>query len=175
MIELEINPNEETLYGNRSNCYKSIGKLKLAKLDLNKALEINPKNTKNLKRLANLYISLGNLGSAEQLLQKCKNLEPKDSTHVVDHNKVVGLIKDWDLLNENFTNQKFDKVEEIASKMLKDCTDYSQLKIYYIESLLNNVKLSEAIQFLSSKLNSDEKFEDEFQYLTVLALYYDGQ
>ena len=117
----------------------------------------------------------GSLGEAEQLIQKCVNLEPKDHSHIIDLNKVKTLIKEWDTLNENIKKEDFVKVEEIAHKMLNDCTDYSPLKIIYIKALLENVKLIEAISYLSSKVTNDEKNEDEFKYLTALALYYDGQ
>ena len=147
----------------------------MAKLDLNKALNINPKNTKNLKRLANIHIMTGNLGEAEQIIQKCSNLEPKDHSHITDLHKVRTLLKEWDNLNENLKKEDNIKVEEIAAKMLNDCTDYPALKLIYIKAMLDNVKLTEAISYLSSKLTNDEKSEDEFKYLTALALYYDGQ
>jgi Flp pilus assembly protein TadD len=144
-------------------------------MDLNKALNINPKNAKNLKRLANIHIITGNLGEAELLIQKCVNLEPKDHTHILELNKSKTLIKEWDILNENLTKENTVKVEEIAAKMLNDCTDYPALKAIYIKAMLDNVKLTEAITYLSSKLTNDEKSEDEFKYLTALALYYEGQ
>jgi predicted Zn-dependent protease len=147
----------------------------LAKLDINKALNINPKNTKNLKRLANIHIMTGHIGEAEQLFQKCINLEPKDHTHVTDLNRAKTLIKEWESLNENLKKEDFVKVEEIAAKMLIECTEYAMLKQIYIKAMLDNVKLNEAINFISNKLTNDEKNEDEFKYLTALALYYDGQ
>jgi tetratricopeptide (TPR) repeat protein len=169
---LELNSNEETLYGNRSNCYKSTGKLKLAKYDLNKALQINPKNTKNLKRLANIHILTGSLGEAGILIQKCINFEPKDSTHILDLNKVQSLLKNYEKLKEK--QQDSNKSEELAQKLLIECTDWTEIKIIYIEALLNNVKLAEATHFLAHKLNQEESTSDEFQYLLCLAFYYDG-
>ena len=170
-----MNSNQETLYGNRSQCYKAIGKLKLAKLDLNKALDINPKNTKNLKRLATVNTMTGNLGEAEQLYQKCVNLEPRDLSHSTDLNKVRSLINDWESLCENFEKENFVKCEEIGSRLLKSCSEYSELKKLYVQCLLNNVKLIDSINFLSTKLNNDEKQDDDFKYYTILAYYYNGQ
>jgi DnaJ family protein C protein 7 len=146
----------------------------LAKLDLNKALQINPKNTKNLKRLANIHILTGNLGEAEILFQKCINFEPKDSTHTADLTKAQNLLKNYEKLKEAFSKQDFKKTEELAEKMLTECTEWSEVKLMYVEALLNNVKLSEAINFLASKLNHEESTRDEFQYLLCLAFYYDG-
>jgi DnaJ homolog subfamily C member 7 len=59
--------------------------------------------------------------------------------------------------------------------LIKDCTEFTQLKIIYVESLLNNCKINEAIDFLINKLTNDEKNNDEFEYLLALAFYYDGK
>jgi tetratricopeptide (TPR) repeat protein len=172
---IELNPNEETLFGNRSNCYKLTNKFKLAKYDLNKALQLNPKSTKNLKRLANIHIITGNLGEAEILIQKCINFEPKDSAHTADLNKVKGLLKNYENLKESHDKQDYQRVEELAEKMLKDCTEWSEVKQMYLMALLSNCKIPEAIKILTSKLNPEESNNDEFQYLFCLAFYYDGQ
>jgi tetratricopeptide (TPR) repeat protein len=172
---IDINPDEETLFGNRSNCYKLTGKLKLAKYDLNKALQIKPKNTKNLKRLANIHILTGNLGEAEILIQKCINFEPKDPSHTADLTKVQTLLKNYERVKEYHEKQDYTSSEELAAKMLQDCAEWSEIKQMYIESLLHNVKLPEATKFLVSKLTPEESNKDEFQYLLCLTFYYDGQ
>jgi len=143
--------------------------------DFNNALKINPKNTKYLKKLAQLQVQLGNLGEAQLLLQKCVNLEPRDTSHQTDLNLVKTHISNWDLLQEFKTKQDWKRCEEICDKIIKDCSEYSELKIIYVESLLNNVKITEAIDFLIKKITPEEKSNDEFDYLLSLALYYDGK
>jgi tetratricopeptide (TPR) repeat protein len=170
-----MNPNEETLYGNRSQCYKQLSQYKLAIYDLNKALQINPRNTKNIKRLAAINLILGNLGEVDILYQKCVNLEPREYTHSTDLNKVRALLQDYDKLTEAISKEDYQKSEELAKKILKECTEYTEVKKLLIKSLLENVKLDEAYTFLTTKLNRDEKNEDEFEYLTALTLYYQGK
>jgi tetratricopeptide (TPR) repeat protein len=171
---LNSNSNEETLWGNRSQCYKAIGKIKQAKIDLQRALEINPKNVKNIKRLANIHTMSGNFGEAEQLQQRCVNLEPRDLTHSRDLNRVRTLIKDWETLKDNFEKENYTKCEEIGSKMLAECSHCLELKKMYIHSLLNNVKLKEALNFITN-LSSEDKMDDEIQYYLILTYYYDGE
>jgi tetratricopeptide (TPR) repeat protein len=163
------------LFGNRSQCYKQLGQFKLAIQDLKKALEINPRNTKNIKRLAQVHILLGNLGEADLLLQKCVNLEPREYSHSTELNKVRTLLQDYDKLDEALTKEDFKKVEELAGKILKECSEYTKVKKIYIKALVENVKLSEALNFLNNKLNADEKNDEEFEYMQALVLYYDGK
>jgi DnaJ homolog subfamily C member 7 len=144
--------------------------------DLNKAVELSPKNTKYLKRLALLHLSIGNFGNAENLLQKCINLEPRDSTHVADLNRVKEYIKNYETLIEVKGKQEdWKRCEEICDKLFKEITDFTQLKIIYVEILLESVKIQEALNFIMSKLTPEERSSEEFEYLTTLALYYDGK
>lgn len=144
--------------------------------DLNAALKLNPKNTKNIKRLAGVYVMIGNYGEAEILLQKCKNLEPKDQTHESELSKLQGKIKDLESINEFKTKEDWPRVEEICTKLIKDSPGFTSIKPTFVEALLQNVKLIDAIEFLTNKVTPDERHSsDEFDYLLALALYYDGK
>lgn len=172
---LELNPDEETLYGNRALCLKSVNKFRQAIYDLKNALKHNPKNTKYLKRLATLHILYGDFGDAEILLQKCVNLEPRDPSHSVEYNGVKKMIQNYESLQEAFKKEDWKRCEELSSTLIKDCSEFSQLKILYVETLLNNVKLTEAIDFLINKVSADEKSNEEFDFLLAKAFYYDGK
>src|SRR4051812_29817542 len=78
---IQLNPEEETLFSNRSICNKSLGRFTIAKKDLEKALNINPVKTKNLKRLVNILTTIGHLGESIEIINKCINLEPKEYSH----------------------------------------------------------------------------------------------
>lgn len=174
---IELNSNEETLYGNRSLCYKALGssKYKLAMYDLNNAIKLNPKNTKYLKRLAQLQVLFGNFGDAEHLLQKCVNLEPHDSSHQTELNNVKKINTKYESLLEYYTKKDWARCLEVIEPIVKECTEFSHLKIIYIETLLNNVKLTEAIDFIINKVSSNERTNEEFDYLLALGFYYDGK
>jgi DnaJ homolog subfamily C member 7 len=130
-----------------------------------------------MKRLANVRILQGELGEAQLLLEKCVCLEPKVHDHLVDLAGVQMSIKS---LEEIYTlkdskTPDYAKLELSCSNLLTKCKEFSALKLIYINTLLNNCKPQDAISFLNSKLNEEEKSNEEFEYLTALALYYDGR
>lgn len=172
---IEANSNEETLYGNRALCLKALNKVRQAMYDLNNALKINPKNTKYLKRLAQLHVLYGNFGEAEILLQKCVNLEPRDNYHVSELNSVKEHNKNFNLLSEAKERGNWTRCEELCDKLIKECPEFTNLKLIYVDTLLKNAKISQAIDFLINKVSADEKANEEFEYLLVLAFYYDGK
>lgn len=170
----DLNSNEESLFANRSLCYKNLGKYKLSLYDLNKALEIAPRNTKYLKRLANIHMIYGNLGESFTILQKCVNLEPKDQDHKNELDSIQKKIYNTELIEECMNKKDFVKAEELAEKLVKECTEFLSLKTNYVKILIENLKLQEAIKFIMNNFTQDEK-NDEIDYLLALSFYYDGQ
>ena len=108
------------------------------------------------------------------ILQKCINLEPKDSTHKTELVSMEKLIKVYEKIDEKMKKKDFKEAEEKIEKILKDSTEFLSLKITYIKVLLENLKLTEAINYIIQKFTQDEK-TDEVHYLLALAFYYDGQ
>jgi DnaJ family protein C protein 7 len=172
---IEMNQKEETLYGNRALCFKAVNKLRQAMYDLNNALKLNPKSTKYLKRLAQIHILFGNFGDADILINKCCNLEPRDTSHITDLSNLKNLNKKYEGLIEAKQKSDWKKCEELAEPLIKECTEFTNAKILYIESLLNNVKLTEAIDFIINKVSSEEQANEEFDFLLATAFYYDGK
>lgn len=117
----------------------------------------------------------GNLGEAEILLNKAITIEPREHQHITDLRNLKGLIELNDELHKYFEKKEFEKVEEIAHKLLEKCPEYSHCKIWYLEALLENLKINQVVSFISTKLNDEEKNNDEFDYLLALAFYYDGK
>lgn len=171
---LEINCNEESLYANRSLCYKNLGKYKLGLYDINRAIEICPRNIKYLKRLMNIQMMYGNFGDCHMIINKCINLEPREPEHKKDLENIEKAIKDYESLDEIINKKDFQKAEEISERLLKECSEFLSLKIIYIKILLENLKLNEAVNFISNKISQEER-TDEIDYYLALAFYYDGQ
>lgn len=142
--------------------------------DVNKALEINPRNVKYIKRLMNIHMIYGNFGDCHILITKSIYLEPRETEHKKDLYNIEKTIKDYESIEELIIKKEFKKAEEIAEKLLKESTAFTALKLSYIKLLLENLKLNEAITFITSKISQDEK-NDEIDYLLALAFYYDGQ
>ncbi len=119
-------------------------------------------------------MTYGNLGESLSILQKCINLEPKEPEHKNEYEAIRKKITNYELMEENVNKRNFEKAEEIAEKLVKECTEFLTLKTTYIKILLENLKLQEAIKFIIQNISSDEK-NDEIDYLLGLAFYYDGQ
>ncbi len=172
---MDLNPNEPTLYANRATCLKLLGKYRESLNDYKKAIQFNPKNTKNLKKLASVYVLIGNFGEAQILVQKCVHLEPSDSSHSAELNRINKLIASYEKINEKKKDGRWEDVETLCNQLLIDAPSFGTLKQIYIESLLENCKFQDAINYINSKVTSDEKNKDhEFLYLLAKAYYFKG-
>ena len=76
---------------------------------------------------------------------------------------------------ENFKGDS-KKLEQLAEDMLKSCPLSEKIKRIFIENLILNFKFNEAINFINTKISEDERsVTDEYDYLTALTYYHDGQ
>jgi DnaJ family protein C protein 7 len=173
---IKINNTIEVLYSNKGTCEKCLKNYRQAIKDYKKALEINPKNTKNLNRLASVYIIVGNLGEAKIIQQKALNLEPNNSVYKDQMNIIAKIIEDEEKMQEKIKEQKFDDAEEICKRLIEKVPEFIDLKKHYIKILLENVKIQDTLAYIAQKVTAEDKMRDEeFDYLTALTLYFDGQ
>ena len=171
---IKINNSIEVLYSNKGTCEKCLKNYKQAIKDYKKALELNPKNTKNLNRLASVYLIVGNFGEAKIIQQKALNLEPHNSVYKDQMNVIEKVIEDEEKMKEKINEQKFDDAEEICKRLIEKVPEFNDLKKNYIKILLENVKIQDALTY--KKVTAEDKMRDEeFNYLTALTLYFDGQ
>ena len=173
---IKLNPNVEVLYSNKGTCEKCLKQYKESIRDYEKSLEINPKNTKNMNRLASVYIIRGQIGNAKMLQEKALNLEPNNSIFREQMTTIEKILEDEIKLEDKIKEKKFEDAEEVCKRMIEKESDFSELKLKYIQILIENVKLTEALQYINNEINyEDKKSNEQFDYLTALCLYYDGQ
>ena len=173
---IRINNSIEVLYSNKGTCEKCLKNYKQAIKDYKKALELNPKNTKNLNRLASVYLIVGNFGEAKIIQQKALNLEPNNSVYKDQMKVIEKVIEDEEKMKEKIREQKYDDAEEICKRIIEKVPEFSDLKKDYIKILLENVKIQDALAYIGQKVTAEDKMRDEeFNYLTALTLYFDGQ
>ena len=173
---IKLNPNVEVLYSNKGTCEKCLKQYKESIRDYEKSLEINPKNTKNMNRLASVYIIRGQIGNAKMLQEKALNLEPNNSIFREQMTTIEKILEDEIKLEGKIKEKKFEDAEEVCKRMIEKESDFSELKLKYIQILIENVKLTEALQYINNEINyEDKKSNEQFDYLTALCLYYDGQ
>ena len=129
-----------------------------------------------MNRLASVYLIVGNFGEAKIIQQKALNLEPHNSVYKDQMNVIEKVIEDEAKMKEKINEQKFDDAEEICKRLIEKVPEFSDLKKNYIKILLENVKIQDALTYIAQKVTAEDKMKDEeFDYLTALTLYFDGQ
>lgn len=172
---IEKNPKEAVLYSNKGTCNKMLKRYPKAIKDLKKAVELAPKNTKFIKKLADLHIINGNFGDAEILYQKAVNLEPNDSSHKTDLKNAKDKTTELQKIYDKQKEQSLDEVETLSETLLKTCTHFTHLKIIYIETLIEKVLLTKAIDYINKEVLKDEKDNNpDINFLLAKAYYYNG-
>lgn len=124
---------QDVLYSNRALCYLQLKDYYRAELDLNKAISTNPYNIKALKRLANLNIQQGKLSEARVYLQSCINIEKDVKAHEQDVEFLNDLIRKFSELKKEYFLPNFEKTEALANELIRECTDFTYIKLIYIE------------------------------------------
>ncbi len=109
---------------------------------------------------------------AEGYGQKCVNLEPREPLHKNEMDSFKITQEKSDEAFQLFGNKNYKKAEELAHTVLEKCTEWTEMKKMYIESLLQNNKPKDAITFIGTKLNDDEKKLEDFDYYSAKALYF---
>ncbi len=111
---------------------------------------------------------------AEGYGQKCVNLDPKEPLHKNDMMDLTISKENTDEAQKLFKSGNFKKAEEIANRVLEKCLEFTDIKILYIECLLENNKPQEVITLIYSKLNDTEKVMEEFDYYLAKAYYFNS-
>ncbi len=143
--------------------------------DLTKAITLNSKNIKALKRLAYVHLTLGELLEAEIYLKRCVDIEPKEISHQNDVQIVRQLVQNKDEMKKAKFLYDYKTAEKLAEFILKKCPEDTSVKLIYLESLVQNCKAQEALNFVKFKLNDLELKNEEFQFLHCQAYFHDGK
>lgn len=79
-------------------------------------------------------------------------------------------------LDKSYASGDFKSCETLSEGLVQKCTEFTKIKLIYVESLIYNTKVNEALNYLSSKVNESEKQSNiMFNYFMGLAFYYDGK
>ena len=106
---------------------------------------------------------------------RCVEID-SDQSFKIEQTLITNLIKSNDDLNKAKFIKDYKKCEPLAREVNSKCPNFTSVKLLFVESLLKNGKVDEAIIFLRTKVTSEEKLANiEFDYLMALALYYDAK
>ena len=173
---INLDPTQDIPFNNRGLCYMNLNKDDKAKLDFERAIQLNPKNVKALKRLSYIHILLGELYESLTYLKRCVELDPKDLTYLNDYKNTEELIhmkKEIEILKNN--NENWGKIFELSEKLYNKCKKNFDIKVLYLESLINTYHLERAFSFYNKNFNENEKKNEYVQYLIINANFIDGK
>lgn len=110
-----------------------------------------------MNRLASVYIIKGQIGNAKMLQEKALNLEPNNSIFKEQMTIIEKILEDEEKLEDRIKDKKFEDAEEVCKRLIEKESDFSELKLKYIKILIENVKLTEAIQYINNEINFEDK------------------
>eukprot|EP01084_Bolivina_argentea_P049486 91002_1 len=128
---IELEPNNHTLYSNRSVAYLKLNKYELALKDANKCIELQPDWYKGYVRKCNVFIHQNQIKEATEVykkgLQLCCNKEPirevmiphlenteqkteSNAQYIQRINNVLKILEDIDSNTDNNSNDIYDMI-----------------------------------------------------------------
>lgn len=168
---IELCPNKENFYVNRSRCYLQMNELQKAQNDARKAIELNPMCLKGHLTLIKCYIAIGDLTDAETTLQTVKNMYPNEE-EINDMLTNVTQIKDnYENYMLKFDAKKYEEALEYAEKcteMIPNCIKYKYAQIQSLNSLQ---RFPEVIEIADEILKIKSTDDDALYYKTAAQCY----
>ena len=146
-----------------------------AKMDFSKALELNPKNIKAMKRISFLLIQEGLLLEALIYLKKIRKIDREEPAILTEIDKCQKLIEYKHELDDNKIINDWNKCFDLCSKLIKKCNKCFEIKLLYLESMVNSYQIEDALTFYKNDLDSNEKKLDNVQFLITKAYFNDGK
>ena len=172
---IQLDPSQDVLYSNRGLSYMNLNEPEKAKMDFSKAIELNPNNIKAMKRISYMLIQEGSLLEALIYLKKIRKIdreEPAILTEIEECHKLIGYKKE---LDDNKIINDWEKCFELSSKLIKKCSKSFEIKLLYLESMVNSYQIEDALSFYKSDFNSKEKQLENVQILIITAYFNEGK
>ena len=172
---ISLDPNQDVLYSNRGLSYMNLNEPEKAKMDFSKALELNPKNIKAMKRISYMFIQEGLLREALIYLKKIRKIDREEPAILNEIDQCQQLIEYKRELDDNIIINDWNKCYDLSSKLIKKCNKCFEIKLSYLESMVNSYQIENALTFYKNDLDSNEKKLDNVQFLITKAYFNDGK
>ena len=78
-------------------------------------------------------------------------------------------------LDDNIIIDDWNKCYDLSSKLIKKCNKCFEIKLSYLESMVNSYQIESALTFYKNDLDSNEKKLDNVQFLITKAYFKDGK
>ena len=172
---IQLDHSQDVLYSNRGLSYMNLNEPEKAKMDFSKAIELNPNNVKAMKRISYMLIQEGLLLEALIYLRKIRKLDREEPAILTEIEECQKLIQYKRELDDNKVINDWNKCYELSSKLIKRCNKSLEIKIIYLESMVNSYQIEEALSFYKNNFNSNEKQLENVQILIIKAYFNDGK
>lgn len=97
--QIENNPDDHTLWYNRSLLYLELKMPYEALSDINKALQIDPQNTKYTITLGDIYFTMGHIENCRKALVSAQDNDPKNVEPILKLAELDLILKDYEKMN----------------------------------------------------------------------------
>ena len=165
---ISLDPSQDVLYSNRGLSYMNLNEPEKAKMDFSKAIELNPKNIKAMKRISYMLIQEGLLLEALIYLKKIRKIDRDEPAILSEIKQCEQLIQYKHDLDDNKITNNWANCFDLSSKLIKKCNKCFEIKILYLESMVNLYQIEEALTFYKNDFDAAEKKIDQVQYPDLL-------
>ena len=172
---IKLDPSQDVLYSNRGLSYMNLNEPEKAKMDFSKAIELNPNNIKAMKRISYMLIQEGLLLEALIYLKKVRKIDREEPAILKEIEECQQLISYKRELDDNKVMNDWNKCYELSSKLIKKCYKCFDIKLIYLESMVNSYQIEEALSYYKNDFNQNEKQLENVQILIIKAYFNDGK
>ena len=172
---IQLDPSQDVLYSNRGLSYMNLNEPEKAKMDFSKAIELNPNNIKAMKRISYMLIQEGLLLEAMIYLRKVRKIDREEPAILKEIEECQQLISYKRELDDNKVINDWNKCYELSSKLIKKCNKCFDIKLIYLESMVNSYQIDEALSFYKNDFDQNEKQLENVQILIIKAYFNDGK
>jgi len=172
---ISLDPSQDVLYSNRGLTYMNLNEIEKAKMDFSKALELNPKNIKAMKRISYMLIQEGSLHEGLLYLKKIRKISQEEPAILTEISQCEKLIEYKSELDDNKITNDWKKCYDLSSKLIKKCSKCLEIKLSYLESMVNSYKIDDALTFYKNDLDTNEQKLDNVQFLITKAYFNNGK
>ena len=138
-------------------------------------IKLNPNNIKAMKRISYMLIQEGLLLEALIYLKKVRKIDRDEPAILKEIEECQQLISYKRELDDNKIINDWNKCYELSSKLIKKCPKCFDIKLIYLESMVNSYQIEEALNYYKNDFNQNEKQLENVQILIIKAYFNDGK
>jgi len=172
---IQLDPSQDVLYSNRGLSYMNLNEPEKAKMDFSKAIELNPNNIKAMKRISFMLIQEGLLLEALIYLRKVRKIDREEPAILKEIEECQQLISYKKELDDNKIINDWNKCYDLCTKLMKKCNKCFEIKLVYLESMVNLYQIEQALKFYQNDFDTKEKQLENVQILIIKAYFNEGK